>query len=63
MSFFQRCTNRGIVTTPSQFDQIQFRESEAEELEQLKILIPCDIRVSRHARHMFRCLTFSTEGY
>lgn len=37
------------VATPPQFNQIQIRESEIKELEQLMKSIPCDIGVSRHA--------------
>jgi len=32
----------------AQFDQIQLRESEAKELEQLIEHIPCDVKVSVH---------------
>lgn len=42
-----------LVTSPSQFDQIQIRESETEELQQLMTLIPCEVRVSGHTRQIF----------
>lgn len=44
------------VTTPSQFDQIQIRESEVKELKQLMEFIPCDVRVSRWACQALACL-------
>lgn len=52
-----------LVVVPSQFDQIQTRESETKELEQLMKSIPCEVRVSRYACQMFKCFNGSTGGH
>lgn len=59
--FFRMHTDHDIEAL-FQFDQIQNRDSEAMELEQLKTFIPCDVRVRGHVRQVFTSSNGDTGG-
>ena len=64
MSFLQRYTDRDTAAVALfQFDQIQIRESETKELEQLMTFIPCEVRVSRHTYQEFTVFNGSAGGH
>lgn len=51
------------VLIASQFDQVQFRESENKELEELKTIIPCEVRVSTQTRQVLTRFNGNTGGH
>lgn len=64
MSFLQTRDARIVIPVliPSQFDQVQTRESEIKELKELVKSIPCEVPVSTHARQVLTGLMVAQGG-